>query len=240
MHVGRTVTGQAMSPLTHVKGKKAPVLTAAHKLARLKWAKTFFQYGPSWFNVIFSDEKKFNLDGPDGWVGYWHDLRKEPELFSRRQNGGSSVMVWAAFSWEGTSKLVFLRGTQASPDYINTLQFNMLEFYEQKHGSSALFQHDNASIHASRLTKEWLKSQEIALMKWPARSPDLNPIENLWSFLARKVYEDSRQYNSIDELETAIQQCWNTIPRSLIEKLILSMGDRCWEVAQAAGGKTKY
>jgi hypothetical protein len=231
---------KASTTLTHVKGKKAPVLTAAHKLARLKWAKNFFQYSSSWFNVIFSDEKKFNLDGPDGWVGYWHDFRKEPELFSRRQNGGGSVMVWAAFSWEGTSKLVFLRGTQASPDYINTLQFNMLAFYEQKHGNSALFQHDNASIHASRLTKEWLKSQEIALMKWPARSPDLNPIENLWSFLARKVYEDSRQYNSIEELETAIQRCWNMTPRSLIEKLILSMGDRCWEVAQAAGGKTKY
>jgi hypothetical protein len=120
------------------------------------------------------------------------------------------------------------------------LQLNMLEFNEQKHGSSALFQHDNASIHASRLTKEWLEAQEIPVMKWPARSPDLNPIENLWSFLARKVYEDSRQYSTILDLEKAIQRCWSLIPRSLIQKLILSMGDRCFEVAQANGGKIKY
>jgi hypothetical protein len=231
---------KASTTLTHVKGKKAPLLTSAHKIARLIWAKTYFQYGSKWFNVIFSDEKKFNLDGPDGWVGYWYDLRKEPEIFSRRQNGGGSVMVWAAFSWEGTSKLVILRGNQASQDYIRMLQLNMLEFNEQKHGSSALFQHDNASIHASRLTKEWLEAQEIPVMKWPARSPDLNPIENLWSFLARKVYEDSRQYSTILDLEKAIQRCWSLIPRSLIQKLILSMGDRCFEVAQANGGKIKY
>ena len=190
--------------------------------------------------MIFSDEKKFNLDGPDGWMGYWHDLRKEPEVFSRRQNGGGSVMVWAAFSWEGVSKLVFVRGKQASPDYIRTLQVNMLEFMEQKHGNSALFQHDNASIHASRMTKKWLEAEQVSIMDWPSRSPDLNPIENLWSFLARKVYEDSKQYNSTNELEKAIVRIWNQIPRHLVEKLILSMGDRCWQVANRQGGKTDY
>jgi len=49
--------------------------------------------------VIFSDEKKFNLDEPNGLQYYWHDLRKEKETYFSRQSGGGSVMIWRDFSW---------------------------------------------------------------------------------------------------------------------------------------------
>ena len=49
--------------------------------------------------MVFSDEKRFNLDGPDGFSTYWHDLRKEEVVLSRRQNGGGGIMVWGAFSF---------------------------------------------------------------------------------------------------------------------------------------------
>uniref|UniRef100_A0A7I4YDQ1 HTH_Tnp_Tc3_1 domain-containing protein n=1 Tax=Haemonchus contortus TaxID=6289 RepID=A0A7I4YDQ1_HAECO len=51
-----------------------------------------------WNKVVFSDEKKFNCDGPDGNRFYWHDLRKEKLHFSRRNFKGGGVMVWAAIS----------------------------------------------------------------------------------------------------------------------------------------------
>ena len=50
--------------------------------------------------IIFSDEKKFNLDGPGGIHCYWHDLRKEEQVFYKRPFGGGSVMIWGAFSAE--------------------------------------------------------------------------------------------------------------------------------------------
>ena len=50
---------------------------------------------------FFSDEKKFNLDGPDGFRYYWHDLRKEPK--SKRVQGGGNVMAWDAFSSLGNT-----------------------------------------------------------------------------------------------------------------------------------------
>ncbi|GBO13784.1 hypothetical protein AVEN_259660-1 [Araneus ventricosus] len=71
-----------------------------------------------WMAVLFSDEENWNLDGPDGNIKYWHDLRKELRSFFRRHSCGGSVMVWAAFAFNGQVGLAFLDGLQNSPKYI--------------------------------------------------------------------------------------------------------------------------
>ena len=58
----------------------------------------------------FSDEEKFNLDGPDSSQFYWHDLRKEGQLFSKRLLVGGSDLVWGAFSTSGKADLVVMEG----------------------------------------------------------------------------------------------------------------------------------
>ncbi|GBL79290.1 hypothetical protein AVEN_92503-1 [Araneus ventricosus] len=93
-----------------------------------------------WFVIIchmvkngwlsFSVMKKWNLDGPGGNIKYWHDLRKEPRSFFSRQSGGGSVMVWAAFSFNGQVGLAFLDGRQNSPKYIETLKNHLMPFAE--------------------------------------------------------------------------------------------------------------
>ena len=77
---------------------------------------------------MFLDEKTFNLDGPDGLAYYWHDIRREKKLFSKRQKGGGGVMVWGAFNEHFTSELAILRGNQNSHDYIRTIEDFMLPF----------------------------------------------------------------------------------------------------------------
>ncbi|GBN07351.1 hypothetical protein AVEN_20360-1 [Araneus ventricosus] len=80
--------------------------------------------------LSFSVMKKWNFDEPEGNIKYWHDLRKEPRSFFSRQSGGGSVMVWAAFSFNGQVGLDFLDGRQNSPKCIETLENHLMPFAE--------------------------------------------------------------------------------------------------------------
>jgi transposase len=224
----------------YCKRKHMPNLTPRHKKARVKFGRDNHDLGEDWNKVVFSDEKKFNLDGPDGCQMYWHCLDDEPQWFSKRQGGGQSVMVWACFSAAGKSQIAFLTGRQKSADYISTLGNYLLPFLVTKHDDGYIFQQDNASIHASRETTAWLESNEIVRMEWPALSPDLNPIENLWAVLVRKIYAGGRQFHGLDELKREIERAWHQIPLTTLHSLVDSMPKRCFQVGLTRGGKTKY
>ena len=77
-------------------------------------------------------------------------------------------------------------------------------------------------------------------MEWPARSPDLNPIENLWGYMARRVYAKGRQFRSIRELQKAVLYVWDSIPLQLLKSLVCSMKNRIFDVVLKQGGPTKY
>ena len=77
-------------------------------------------------------------------------------------------------------------------------------------------------------------------MDWPALSPDLNPIENLWGIVVRKVYDQGKKYDSKVSLTGAIMKSWSEIDDQTVKNLINSMKNRCIEVIAAKGGKTKY
>ncbi|GFY11741.1 collagen alpha-5(IV) chain [Trichonephila clavipes] len=64
-------------------------------------------------------------------------------------------------------------------------------------------------------------------MDWPARSPDLNPIELVWDFLGRRLAARTLPPVTIRELRLALQDEWAAMPQQLIDTLILSMGRRC-------------
>jgi len=230
---------KASKHLKRQKIKRKPALTNAHKAHRLQIAKNRMAWQKEWRRVIFSDEKKFNLDGPDGFCYYYHDLRKDEKILSRRQMGGGSVMIWACIGYKKKGDIVFLPRKINAEAYRDMLDEQKWEFEEMSEGEP-IFQQDNAAIHTADIIKDWSLRNQIEALEWPAKSPDLNIIENLWGLLARKVYADGKQYNSIQELKLAIQQAWKEIPQETIQKLYDSLPTRMFEVIKRQGNATKY
>ncbi|POM72207.1 Transposase [Phytophthora palmivora] len=89
-------------------------------------------------------------------------------------------------------------------------------------------------------TEEFLEEQDVRVLPWVARSPDLNPIENLWSIMSRRVYANGRQYSSVAELTTALVSIWEAIEHSTLLSVIESMPRRCEKVIKKRGDKIDY
>ena len=87
---------------------------------------------------------------------------------------------------------------------------------------------------------KWLQDHNIATLIWPAKSPDLNPIENLWGILARQVYADGRWFKDKEMLWCAVKECWEAISNDMLLNLINSMNKRCVDVLQAKASAHKY
>ena len=79
---------------------------------------------------------------------------------------------------------------------------------------------------------------QVEIMPWPARSPDLNPIENLWVWIDRKL--QTKVITNKDQLNEAIREAWLEIPAELCKALVESMPRRMAACIKANGGHTKY
>ncbi|KAF0766561.1 hypothetical protein AaE_002913, partial [Aphanomyces astaci] len=103
-----------------------------------------------------------------------------------------------------------------------------------------VFQHDNASVHASAFTKEHLSDLGVETMAWPSKSPDLNPIENVWGVLARAVYANGHQFGSVADLKTKIALEWDRITLEYCKTLVDSMPTRMAQVILKRGAAIDY
>jgi len=224
----------------YVKADKSPQLLQRHKSARVAWVERHLRDRTDWSRVIFSDEEKFSLDRPDDCNYYWHDLRKEKKVVWSRHSGGGSLMVWGAISSLGKTQLAILSGNQDTAGYQETLETHLMELSDNVHEGRYIFQHDNASIHRARSTTEFLAELEIPTMNWPALSPDLNPIENVWGMMARYVYKSGRQYSNAADLIAAVRAAWDDITIEDLANLTSSMTDRCIAVVRNKGAKIAY
>lgn len=226
--------------LTYGKRYGKPGLKPKHKTARLRFAEKYRFWDEEWRSVVFSDEKKFNLDGPDGLDKYWSSKESPAVMRQRRNFGGGSLMVWAGMNYRGTTPICFVSTKMDSDYYIRLLEEVLITFGEDVCVPEFIFQQDNAAIHRSKKTLKFLEDRNIPLLDWPAISPDLNPIENLWGTLSTKVYQHGRQFHSVKDLKAAIQEEWRKIDAAHIHTLINSMPRRLEDVINNKGGHTSY
>ena len=152
-------------------------------------------------------------------------------------------MVWSAISKKAKSELVIVEGNLNAHDCIQMLTNYLLPFIQSKHGGEndqAIFQQDNAPAHSALHTEDWFFDTVVPVLECPAKSPDMNVIENAWTWLVRDFYQGYRQFDYVDDLKEALIDAWDRMPLDYIKNLINSMPSRCGNFVIAKGDPNKY
>ena len=157
------------------------------------------------------------------------------------EQAGGSVMVWAGISAQGKTDLhVIDNDTLTALRYVNEILDVYVSPYEGGVGENFILMDDNARAHRARITDQYLEQATIVRMEWPARSPNLNPIEHAWDMLQTVVSSRPVQPASVQELRQALLEEWDQIPQYKIRRFISSMRRRCQTVIEARGHHTRY
>ena len=210
---------------------KKIILTREHKENRLRLAHQWISTSHDWSSTVFSDEKKFNLDGPDLRISRMEDNKELRR--SSRQMGGGSVMVWAMLMPHGEIAVYRVIGRINSQYYTEFLEQKPSPLLFNRFGRQKFtFQQDNARIHVSKHSMSWLETHFPAVLEWPARSPDLNPVENVWKMLSDIVY-DGPSYPGQEELMESIENAarlLNETRSNDLRSLVAGMNGRLLKV----------
>ena len=154
---------------------------------------------------------------------------------------GESHGVGVLLSSRGRS-LVRIRGKLDGMGYRQILQDWMMGMYRTLggRGGGIVFQHDNDSKHTAAATKQFLADRDVEVLRWPAQSPDFNPIEHLWAELKRRIRARQKFPKNHDQLWEALKEEWLNIPASVCQTLVDSMPKRLEEARRSRGGRTSY
>lgn len=246
---GTEVTPRTVRNKLHEAGLKSriarrkPLLSKVNINKRLQFAKQHINKPKEfWENVIFSDESKYNVWGPDGYKRVWRkagEALKKENLVPTVKGKGGNVMVWGCMAASGVGNLVLIEGIMDKYKYLNILKEN-LESSAEKLGLLGRynFQHDNDPKHTSYVVREWLLYNTPHRLQTPPQSPDLNPIEHLWEELDRRIRK--HKISSRNQLGNILMEEWGKIGHQVTNNLVASMPRRLQAVIHAKGGPTKY
>ncbi|GFX36894.1 transposable element Tcb2 transposase [Trichonephila clavipes] len=141
--------------------------------------------------------------------------------------GGGGVLVYGGISIDGRTDLYIIRdGSLTSRRYRDVILRPIEVSYATAIGDDFILMDDNSRPHRANLVEDSLFEEGIVRMEWPACSPDMNPIEQVWDALGRRVAGRQPPPQTLQELEKALLEEWDRIPQLVINSLIDSMPQR--------------
>ena len=148
-------------------------------------------------------------------------------------------MFWGCISKYGVGPFITIDGTMDQNQYLEVLKNY---FIPELRAAEGLFSgkwtlmQDNAPAHTARMIKEYLSKEGVTMLEWPPYSPDLNPIENIWNWIKKKVGICA----TVEEMEQKVLQAWNSITPEMCMAYCGHYERRLQAVKEADGYSTKY
>ncbi|GFT77969.1 transposable element Tcb2 transposase [Trichonephila clavipes] len=164
-----------------------------------------------------ADECRFSLSSDCRRQLIWREsgTAYRPENIQEKDRyPACSIMVWAGIMINGRTRLhVVANGTMTGQRYIDEVLLPHVRLFRGAVGDKFVFMDDNATCHRTLAVQDWLDSEGIQPLVWPARSPDLNPIENVWEALGRQVAGRNYPPTNKNTLIRALTEEWDKLPQ---------------------------
>lgn len=207
--------------------KPIPMLTEIQKFKRVQWCQE--NLNRNWENVIFTDESTFQFHS--NYLKVW--AKDRPQKMTPKH--GPSAMIWGGISMRGKTSLKLVTKTIKAVDYQDILEECCISDMNMLFPDGWILQQDNATPHTALSTKRFLEDNNIEVISWPASSPDLNIIENVWIWMKREL--EIINPKNVGEWKAVIEQKWTEFPQDFIERFFEGLPRRLQECI-AAGGNT--
>src|SRR5580765_5396605 len=202
-------------------------------------------WNDEWMATIFSDEKVFSTD-ENGRVTLWR-LRgtryAEENVRFRQRSGRITLGFWGCMTSHGPGPLVRTTPHMNSEEYIQILSDVMLPYIAETFPGIPYvnFIQDNSGVHRARVVQDWLAAQpNLRTLNWPAKSPDMNVIENLWGIIVQEW--DPQVQRTREALAQHVFNQWEGLRArpAIFQNLVASMPQRLNAVIKNQGNVTRF
>ncbi|GFX10558.1 transposable element Tcb1 transposase [Trichonephila clavipes] len=146
-------------------------------------------------------------------------------VMHRHTGPAPGITVWGDIGYHSRTPLVRIVSTVNSQRYISEVLEPVVLPYLQGL-ATAIFQQDNARPHVARIVQRFSVNHQIELLPWLARSPDLSPIENMWSTVAQRLTQITPPAATPDQLWQRVEAAWSAVPQEHIQSVFEAMPRR--------------